>query len=76
MNLDNKSMSKSQTGVLRVNCIDCLDRTNVCESVFARLVLTKQLRTLGIFTDQSVEKVAPLEKLFKYGKIVVQCPNE
>ena len=28
-----------QEGVFRVNCMDCLDRTNVIESVFAREVL-------------------------------------
>lgn len=28
-----------QEGVFRVNCMDCLDRTNVIESVYAREVL-------------------------------------
>lgn len=27
-----------QTGVLRTNCMDCLDRTNVVQSVFAKHV--------------------------------------
>jgi len=31
-------VSKNQDGVMRVNCIDCLDRTNVVQGVFARKV--------------------------------------
>lgn len=37
-----------QTGVFRVSCLDCLDRTNVVQSAFARHVLTHQLATLGM----------------------------
>jgi hypothetical protein len=63
-----KKVVKDQTGVLRVNCIDCLDRTNVCESVFGRIVLNRQLHSLGILKEnETVENVAALEKLFKYG---------
>jgi hypothetical protein len=29
---------KRQSGVMRINCIDCLDRTNVVQGVFARKV--------------------------------------
>lgn len=32
-----------QNGAMRVNCIDCLDRTNVVQSVFAKYVLCQQL---------------------------------
>jgi hypothetical protein len=38
---------KSQSGVLRTNCVDCLDRTGVVQSVFARVILHKQLLSLG-----------------------------
>ncbi|KAJ1029275.1 hypothetical protein NDA13_002529 [Ustilago tritici] len=37
-----------QTGVFRVSCLDCLDRTNVVQSAFARHVLTAQMARLGI----------------------------
>ena len=33
-----------QRGVLRTNCMDCLDRTNVVQSIFARFSLARQLR--------------------------------
>ena len=36
-----------QRGILRTNCMDCLDRTNVCQSSFARFVLESQLRAEG-----------------------------
>lgn len=35
--------SHKQTGYLRVNCIDCLDRTNVVQTACARRILKKQL---------------------------------
>ncbi len=34
-----------QEGVFRVNCMDCLDRTNVIESVYAREVLQTVVRS-------------------------------
>ncbi|KIM25985.1 hypothetical protein M408DRAFT_330774 [Serendipita vermifera MAFF 305830] len=37
-----------QRGVFRVNCIDCLDRTNVVQSALARIVLESQLETLAL----------------------------
>ena len=37
------SVSTSQEGVIRNNCMDCLDRTNVVQSVIARNVLLNQL---------------------------------
>ncbi|KAK7750904.1 hypothetical protein SLS62_007167 [Diatrype stigma] len=38
---------RRQGGVLRTNCMDCLDRTNVCQSSFARFVLDLQLKAEG-----------------------------
>eukprot|EP00249_Psilotum_nudum_P015656 c25451_g1_i1 orf=164-1942(+) len=40
---------EEQRGVLRTNCIDCLDRTNVTQSLFGRKLLEIQLWRLGIF---------------------------
>ena len=37
-----------QRGVFRVNCIDCLDRTNVVESLLCRETLQDQLRALRV----------------------------
>ena len=37
-----------QHGVLRSNCIDCLDRTNVAQFAAARTALEHQLEALGL----------------------------
>ncbi|KAI6166942.1 SacI homology domain-containing protein [Pisolithus thermaeus] len=42
------TLLSEQKGVFRVNCIDCLDRTNVIQSTFARRVLGMQLGALGL----------------------------
>ena len=38
----------AQKGVFRVNCVDCLDRTNVVQTAIARLVMETQLTKLGV----------------------------
>lgn len=39
-----------QTAVVRTNCMDCLDRTNVVQSMLGRWALTQQFRDLGILS--------------------------
>ncbi|KAK3326493.1 SacI homology domain-containing protein [Apodospora peruviana] len=46
-------VTAKQTGVLRTNCMDCLDRTNVCQSSFAKYILDAQLKEQGF--DMSVQ---------------------
>jgi hypothetical protein len=43
-----------QKGVLRTNCMDCLDRTNVCQSSFAKYMLELQLREQGF--DMNIQE--------------------
>ena len=40
----------NQNGVIRTNCLDSLDRTNVVQSVIARNILHKQLYKINIIT--------------------------
>ncbi|EQL00697.1 SacI domain protein [Ophiocordyceps sinensis CO18] len=42
------NMMQRQRGVVRTNCMDCLDRTNVCQSSFAKHMLKLQLKDDGI----------------------------
>ncbi|KAF7323093.1 hypothetical protein HMN09_00089400 [Mycena chlorophos] len=49
---DDITMS-TQKGAFRVNCIDCLDRTNVVQSAFARYVLNNQLGAVALFNPAS-----------------------
>lgn len=41
--ISNDQVTKKQSGVLRTNCMDCLDRTNVVQSACARGALEAQL---------------------------------
>ncbi|XP_066909129.1 phosphatidylinositol-3-phosphatase SAC1 isoform X2 [Halyomorpha halys] len=55
-----------QEGVFRTNCIDCLDRTNVVQSLLARANLTYILQRLTILKKgQTVEDQVGLENTFK-----------
>ncbi|PPQ62780.1 hypothetical protein CVT24_000474 [Panaeolus cyanescens] len=40
-----------QTGVVRTNCMDNLDRTNVVQAALAKWTLNQQLRDLGILSE-------------------------
>ena len=44
----NRQILSPQTCIIRTNCIDCLDRTNVVQTCVARWVLRAQLKTLGL----------------------------
>jgi hypothetical protein len=44
-------IEQKQSGVLRTNCMDCLDRTNVVQSACARNVLEQQLKDQDITID-------------------------
>jgi hypothetical protein len=45
-----------QTGVIRSNCMDCLDRTNVAQSALGKWALNQQLRKVGVLSPkESVE---------------------
>ncbi|XWS67253.1 hypothetical protein CRYUN_Cryun05aG0271600 [Craigia yunnanensis] len=42
---------EEQKGIIRSNCIDCLDRTNVTQSYLAQKSLNIQLQRLAVFTS-------------------------
>ena len=42
---------RRQSGVFRINCMDCLDRTNVVQSACGQRVLEKQLQKEGVVVD-------------------------
>ncbi|KAK1416939.1 hypothetical protein QVD17_26058 [Tagetes erecta] len=46
---------KHQTGVLRTNCIDCLDRTNVAQFAYGWAALGRQLHTIGYIDTPVIE---------------------
>ncbi|CAB4254746.1 similar to Saccharomyces cerevisiae YKL212W SAC1 Phosphatidylinositol phosphate (PtdInsP) phosphatase involved in hydrolysis of PtdIns[4]P [Maudiozyma barnettii] len=42
-----------QNSVVRTNCMDCLDRTNVVQSVLAHWVLQRELQTANVLKDEN-----------------------
>ena len=44
-------IGKDQTGVLRVNCVDCLDRTNTAQFVAGKCALGYQLYAMGVLSE-------------------------
>lgn len=47
-------IGRAQTGVLRVNCVDCLDRTNTAQFITGKCVLGYQLYALGVLSEPSL----------------------
>ncbi|KAK9699155.1 hypothetical protein RND81_08G156400 [Saponaria officinalis] len=61
-----QTVLKEQTGVIRSNCIDCLDRTNVTQSYLARISLDLLLQKIDVFsTDDSITAHGPEFDKFK-----------
>jgi hypothetical protein len=55
-----------QTAVVRTNCMDCLDRTNVVQSMLGRWTLTRMLIDLGMLRPgESAQDDAAFENLFR-----------
>ncbi|SAL97947.1 hypothetical protein [Absidia glauca] len=63
---DDDTVFCKQTSVFRTNCMDCLDRTNVVQSSFARQVLNLQLMRFGIseYPDKGIKYYAQFERIF------------
>ncbi|KAK7411814.1 hypothetical protein VNO78_03255 [Psophocarpus tetragonolobus] len=49
-----------QRGILRTNCIDCLDRTNVAQYAYGLAALSHQLHALGIIDHPQIDLDDPL----------------
>ncbi|KAJ8535795.1 hypothetical protein K7X08_034196 [Anisodus acutangulus] len=54
------NLSTLQRGVLRTNCIDCLDRTNVAQFAYGLVALGHQLHALGFIDVENVDLDSPL----------------
>jgi hypothetical protein len=55
----------NQTGIVRTNCLDCLDRTNLVQSFFGRFALSAMLKPFGI--NMQDKENAILERVFREG---------
>eukprot|EP00903_Cladosiphon_okamuranus_P008585 g8235.t1 len=65
------AMPMEQQGVLRTNCIDCLDRTNVGQFTIGVHVLAKQLYVMGVSNQVSLESSSQVPQVFMelYGEL-------
>ncbi|OCT71319.1 phosphatidylinositide phosphatase SAC2 [Xenopus laevis] len=50
--VDQAGVICKQEGIFRVNCMDCLDRTNVVQAAVARVVMEHQLKKLGVMPPE------------------------
>ena len=56
----------NQTAVVRTNCMDCLDRTNVVQTMLARFMLTMQLIDIGVLRPgESADDDSAFASLFR-----------
>ncbi|GAA5862472.1 hypothetical protein JCM3774_002529 [Rhodotorula dairenensis] len=57
---------RKQSSVVRTNCMDCLDRTNVVQSALGKWVLNNQLRQVGVLSvKESIDEHAAFLDLFR-----------
>lgn len=57
---------RKQTAVVRTNCMDCLDRTNVVQSMLGRWTLTRMLIDLGLLRPgEGAQDDQAFESLFR-----------
>lgn len=57
---------KLQRGVVRTNCMDCLDRTNVVQSMLGRYTLSRMLQDIGILRPgEAAQEDAQFEHVFR-----------
>ncbi|XP_021719947.1 phosphoinositide phosphatase SAC2-like [Chenopodium quinoa] len=57
---DSNNICNNQKGIIRVNCLDSLDRTNFAQYVYGLVSLGHQLHTLGIIESQVINIEDPL----------------
>jgi len=60
------TLQNRQTGVFRTNCVDCLDRTNVVQTLFAKRILEQQLKRYNIIKyNDTIDSYKQFSNIFK-----------
>ncbi|KAK2535863.1 hypothetical protein Q9966_006561 [Columba livia] len=60
--VDQAGVICKQEGIFRVNCMDCLDRTNVVQAAIARVVMEQQARMINVLFQLKKLGVMPPEQ--------------
>lgn len=64
---------KTQRGVVRTNCMDNLDRTNVVQATLAKWTLNHQLKALGVLAEgEDLDDFHALSRDFRECKLLSQ----
>ena len=58
-------VGRSQTGIIRVNCVDCLDRTNTAQFIIGKVALGYQLYVLGLLDEPHLPFDCDTMRLFE-----------
>lgn len=62
---------KTQRGVVRTNCMDNLDRTNVVQAALAKWTLNHQLKLLGVLAEgEELDDFHVLSRDFRERKVL------
>ena len=61
--MKNKKVLLTQKGIIRTNCLDCLDRTNFFQTKVAIDIFEVQLKQLGVDIAAVFGAESPLEQL-------------
>ena len=56
---------RDQAGVVRVNCVDCLDRTNTAQFMIGKYALGFQLYALGVVDNPQLNFDSDIVKMFE-----------
>ncbi|CAM9886247.1 unnamed protein product, partial [Phaeothamnion confervicola] len=72
----NGTVLQTQSGVVRTNCMDCLDRTNVVQSLFARRTLLQQLAAAGCLVAGASELADQNTEAFMAGLPLLALPGQ
>jgi hypothetical protein len=63
------TLRSQQTGIFRTNCVDCLDRTNVVQTLLAKRILEQQLKHYNIIKyHETIDSYKQLSTVFKNSK--------
>lgn len=63
------TLQNQQTGIFRTNCIDCLDRTNVVQTLFSKRILEQQLKRYNVIKyNETIDSYKQLGNTFKNSK--------
>ncbi|XP_072408249.1 polyphosphoinositide phosphatase isoform X2 [Chiloscyllium punctatum] len=61
----NQNTCRLQTGVLRTNCVDCLDRTNTAQFMVGKCALAYQLYAIGVIDKPRLQFDTDAVRLFE-----------